>query len=114
MVTPIRATTVRTMIATFFMTSYSTNLHRKTVQEGLFSREPCQLVEEDEAPDEKEQRTAEEFHGVQVFPEIFVETQELAEEDGGQKKRNGESGGVDGQEKNAAGNGFAGGGASET
>src|SRR5882757_8695507 len=50
---------------------------------------------------------------MQIFPEIFVETEELAEEDGGEKKRNGESGGVDGQEKNAAGNGFAGGGESE-
>jgi len=50
---------------------------------------------------------------VQVFPEIFVEAQEGAEADSSEEEWNGESGGIDREEKNAAGDGFAGGGECE-
>ena len=46
---------------------------------------------------------------MQVFPEIFVEAEERTKADGGEEKWDGESGGIDGEEKDAARNGFAGG-----
>src|SRR5712692_3723239 len=110
--------TVATIKETFFILNFPewSNLllsQRKTVQECQFTREPGQLVEEDQSADEQKQSAAEKFHGVEIFAKVLVENHELADAQSRKQKRNGQAGGIHGEQKNATGDGVAGGGESE-
>ena len=72
------------------------------VQETQLCGEPGQLVEENQAADEKQKSPAEEFDGVQIFSKVFIERHEFADAQSREKKRDGQAGGVDGEEENAA------------
>src|SRR5258708_28282000 len=50
---------------------------------------------------------------MEIFSKVLVENHELADAERGEQERNGEAGGVDGEEQDAAGNGVAGGGERE-
>src|SRR5258708_8827106 len=50
---------------------------------------------------------------MEIFSKVLVENHELADAERGEQERNGEAGGVDGEEEEAAGNGVAGGGERE-
>src|SRR5712692_6579074 len=110
--------TVATIKETFFILNFPewSNLllsQRKTVQECQFTREPGQLVEEDQSADEQKQSAAEKFHGMEIFAKVLVESHELADAQSREQKRNGEARGIHREEKNAAGNRVAGGGERE-
>src|SRR6266403_319093 len=83
------------------------------VQETQLRGEPGQLVDENQAADEKQKSAAEEFDGVKIFSKVFIARDEFAEEQSREKKRDGEAGGVDGEEENAALNFVARGGDGE-
>ena len=72
------------------------------IQETQFAGEPSEAVYKDQGSDKEKQGTAEEFDGVQVLPKILIETEEARETEGGEEKRNGKSGGIDGKEKDTA------------
>ena len=83
------------------------------IEEAELAGEPGEAIEEDEAADEEEESAAEEFDHVQILAEGLVELEEAGELEGSEDEGDGESGRVDGEEKNAAANGAAGGGKSE-
>ena len=85
----------------------------ENVQETQLGGEPGEFVDEDQAPDEQKESAAEEFDGVKIFSEIFVERHELADAESGEQERDGQAGGVDGEQENSAANIVAGGSESE-
>jgi len=83
------------------------------VQETELAREPRQPVDKNQAANEKQERAAEEFDGVEMLSEALVKTEKLADAECGEKEGNGEAGRIDGKKKDAACDGVTGSGKGE-
>src|SRR4029077_6315930 len=83
------------------------------LQKSEFSREPLQVVEENQAAHKEQQSAAKNLDRVQIFSETFIEGHELADSERGKEKRNGQPSGVHREQKNAAADGCAGGSETE-
>src|SRR5215469_16759669 len=79
-------------------------LQCKTIQKRQLSREPGQLVEEDQAPHAQQQSAAENLHSVEVLPKVLVKNHELADTQRCKQERNGESGRIHRQQNDASSN----------
>src|SRR5713226_3653592 len=80
------------------------------IQKAQLSRKPGQAIRKHQSPDKQEQRAARYFDGVKVLSEALVKTKEAAQPQCRQDKRDGQSGGINGEKKNSAGDRVAGGG----
>src|SRR5271163_2445630 len=74
---------------------------RKLIEKRELAGKPGEPVQEHQATDGQQQDAAENFDGVQVAAKLLIEAQEAADAERGDQKRNRETGGIDGQQKNS-------------